>query len=266
MKKYIYIVLFAILLLYVNSHSKCLNEKFTDNKKINNIDAPNPHDILKTNKVKPILIEGNSELVPGYDVNSTDIYSEKYWVIKSQGFSDIYNYEDKSNLHLFLKPNPEESKEVKEVSNPIKEESNPIKEESNPIKEESNPIKEKNKEIQEKKISDNVLKSFTFQGPPKIFTYKSINYNLVATASNDYYSQYYYLYEFLTKQKNKLDYEENLKYIKNNQIYEYLLVKIHKNNPEVSHYIGPRNKININDIVYFSLGNFQLGPLKINKI
>ena len=240
MKKYIYIVLFAILLLYVNSHSKCLNEKFT-NKKINNIEAPNPHNILKTNKVKPILIEGNSELVPGYDVNSTDIYSEKYWVIKSQGFSDIYNYEDKSNLHLFLKSNPEESKEVKEESKEVKE-------------------------IQEKKISDNALKSFTFQGPPKIFTYKSINYNLVATASNDYYSQYYYLYEFLTKQKNKLDYEENLKYIKNNQIYEYLLVKIHKNNPEVSHYIGPRNKININDIVYFSLGNFQLGPLKINKI
>jgi hypothetical protein len=241
MKKYIYIVLFAILLLYVNSHSKCLNEKFTDNKKINNIDAPNPYDILKTNKVKPILIEGNSELVPGYDINSTDIYSEKYWVIKSQGFSDIYNYEDKSNLHLFLKSNPEE---------PTKE---------------SKPIKEESKEIQDEKIS-NTLKNFTLQGPPKTFKYKSINYNLVATASNDYYSQYYYLYEFLTKQKIKLDNEENLNYIKNNKIYEYLLVKIHKNNPEVSHYIGPRNKININDIVYFSLGNFQLGPLKINKI
>ena len=102
MKKYIYIVLFAMLLLYINSHSKCLNEKFTDTKKITNITAPSPYNVLKTNQVKPILIEGNSELVPGYDYNSNDIYSEKYWIIKSKGFSDIYNYEDESKLHLFL--------------------------------------------------------------------------------------------------------------------------------------------------------------------
>ena len=227
MKKYIYIVLFAMLLLYINSHSKCLNEKFTDTK-INNITAQSPYNVLKTNKIKPILIEGNSELVPGYDTNSNDIYSEKYWVIKSKGFSDIYNYEDESKIH-FLKSNPEEQTTKKVVQET---------------------------KIKQEKIS----------GPPKTYQYDNNEYNLVATASNDYYSQHYYLYELLTTQNIKLDYEENLKYMKNNQIYEYLLVKIRKNKLEVSHYIGPRNKININDIVYFSLGNFQLGPLKIKKL
>lgn len=230
MKKYIYIVLFAMLLLYINSHSKCLNEKFTDTKKITNITAPSPYNVLKTNQVKPILIEGNSELVPGYDYNSNDIYSEKYWIIKSKGFSDIYNYEDENKLHLFLKKNSEEKTNKKVVQ-------------------------EKKKNKQEK-----------ISGPPKIHKYENNDYNLIATASNDYYNQHYYLYEFLTKQNVKLDYEENLKYITNNQVYEYLLVKIRKNKLEVSHYIGPRNKININDIVYFSLGNFQLGPLKIKKL
>ena len=230
MKKYIYIVLFAILLLYVNNHSKCLNEKFTDTKKFTNITAPSPYNVLKTNKVKPILIEGNSELVPGYDINSNDIYSEKYWIIKSKGFSDIYNYEDESKLHLFLKTNSEEQTNKKVV--------------------------QEVKKIKQEKIS----------GPPKTYQYENNDYNLIATASNDYYNQHYYLYQFLTKQNVKLDYEENLKYITNNQVYEYLLVKIRKNKLEVSHYIGPRNKININDIVYFSLGNFQLGPLKIKKL
>ncbi len=204
-----------------------INEKFTDTK-INNITAQSPYNVLKTNKIKPILIEGNSELVPGYDTNSNDIYSEKYWVIKSKGFSDIYNYEDESKIH-FLKSNPEEQNTKKVV--------------------------------QETKIKQEKL-----SGPPKTYQYDNNEYNLVATASNDYYSQHYYLYELLTTQNIKLDYEENLKYMKNNQIYEYLLVKIRKNKLEVSHYIGPRNKININDIVYFSLGNFQLGPLKIKKL
>jgi hypothetical protein len=230
MKKYIYIVLFALLLLYINYHSKCFNENFTDTKKINNITAPSPYDVLKTNKIKPILIEGNSELVPGYDTNSNDIYSEKYWIIKSKGFSDIYNYEDESKIQLFLKSNPQEQT--------------------------NNKVVQEIKKIKQEKLS----------GPPKTHQYDNNEYNLVATASNDYYSQHYYLYEFLTKQNVKLDYEENLKYIKNNQVYEYLLVKIRKNKVEVSHYIGPRNKININDIVYFSLGNFQLGPLKIKKL
>jgi len=228
MKKYIYIVLFAMLLLYINYHSKCLNEKFNDTE-INDIIAPSPYDVLKTNKIKPIFIEGNSELVPGYDTNLNDIYSEKYWIIKSKGFSDIYNYEDGSQIHLFLKTDP---------------------------KKKTNKIVQNIKKIKKEKLS----------GPPKTHQYDNNEYNLVATASNDYYSQHYYLYEFLTKQDVELDYEENLKYIKNNQVYEYLLVKIRKNKLEVSHYIGPRNKININDIVYFSLGNFQLGPLKIKKL
>jgi len=227
MRKYIYIVLFVILLFYIKYYPQCFDETF-NNTQINDILESN--DFLKTNKVKPILIEGNSEFVPGYDINFNNIYSNKYWIIKSKGFSDIYNYEDKNNIHLSLESNPEEQTSKKIVQDI--------------------------KKIKKEKLS----------GPPKTHQYNNNEYNLIATASNDYYSQYYYLYEFQTKQNVKLDYQENLEYIKNYLIYEYLLVKIHKNKLKVSHYVGPRNKININDIVYFSLGNFQLGPLKIKKL
>ncbi len=234
MKLYIYIALFVILIVYVNSHSNYLTEKFADTKKINNLDAPNPYNLLKTDKVKPILIEGNSELIPGYD----NVNNDKYWKLKLQGFSDIYNYEDKGGLDIFLKAN--------DIQNQLNLEFPQTKKEEKQIK-----IKDEHN----KKMVSN------------IFEYKKNKYNLVGTASNEYYSQYYYLYEFVVEQNNKdLNFEEELKYVNNNRIYEYLLVKIHKNNPKVSHYVGPRNKININDVVYFSLGNFQLGPLVIKKL
>ena len=54
--------------------------------------------------------------------------------------------------------------------------------------------------------------------------------------------------------------------MKNNRIFEYLLVKIHRGEPKVIHWVGPRNKVNLRDVVYFSLGSFQLGPLVINSI
>ncbi len=238
MKLYIYIALFVILIVYVKSHSNYIQEKFTDKKSINNIDAPNPYKVLKTDEVKPILIEGNSELVPGYDSNSTNIYSEKYWKIKTQGFSDIYNYEDKGGLDVFLKANNMEAKLNVEFA----------------------PVK---KEEKQAKIVDKTNKKIV----PNLFEYKSNKYNLIGNAVNEYYNQYYYLYEFLTKQNiTDLDFEEEMKYMENNRIFEYLLVKVRKNKPEVAHYVGPRNKININDVVYFSLGNFQLGPLVIKKL
>lgn len=238
MKIYIYVILFVILIVYVNSHSNYTKEKFADDKLINNLDAPNPYRVLKTNEVKPILIEGNSELVPGYDSNGTNIYSEKYWAIKTQGFSDIYNYEDKGGLDIFLKSNNIESKLNVEFA----------------------PVK---KEEKLEKIIDNTNKKIV----SNLFEYKTNKYNLIGSAVNEYYKQYYYLYEFLTKQNiNDLDIDEEMKYLDNNRIYEYLLVKNHKNKQVVEHYVGPRNKININDVIYFSLGNFQLGPLVIKKI
>jgi hypothetical protein len=238
MKLYIYIALFVILIIYVNSHSNYLKEKFTDQKSINNFDAPSPYEVLKTDKLKPILIDGNSNLVPGYDDNSTNIYGGKYWKLKTQGFSDIFNYEDKGGLDVFLKATNMESKLNVEFA----------------------PVK---KEEKQAKIFDQKNKKII----PKLFEYNSNKYNLIGTAVNKYYKQYYYLYEFLTKQNiNDLDLEENIKYLENNRIFEYLLVKVNKNVPKVSHYVGPRNKININDVVYFSFGTFQLGPLSIKKL
>lgn len=234
MKLYIYIALFVILIVYVNSHSNYLTEKFADTKKINNLDAPNPYNVLKTDKVKPILIEGNSELVPGYD----PVTNDKYWQLKLQGFSDIYNYEDKGGLDIFLQAN--------DIQNQLNFEFAPVKKE-----EKKSEIKDETK----KKIIPNTLE------------YNKKKYYFVGTASNEYYSQYYYLFELaISQDKKDLNFEEELKYVNNNRIYEYLLVKIHKNNPQVSHYVGPRNKIKINDVVYFSLGNFQLGPLVIKKL
>ena len=49
----------------------------------------------------------------------------------------------------------------------------------------------------------------------------------------------------------------------NNQLYKYVLVKTKDNTQKISHAFGPRNKINIGDIVNLSYGVYQLGPLEI---
>jgi hypothetical protein len=96
--------------------------------------------------------------------------------------------------------------------------------------------------------------------------YKDNIYSLLGLAENKSYRQYYFIYESKVKSSrtNTLVREE-LAY-NTYQVYEYILVKYNGNKPQVVHYIGPRNKININDIVYLSLGSFELGPLIIKPI
>jgi hypothetical protein len=46
----------------------------------------------------------------------------------------------------------------------------------------------------------------------------------------------------------------------------YILVTFHDNKINIVHRIAPRNKIEIGDVVYLSMGTFELGPLNIRKI
>jgi hypothetical protein len=107
---------------------------------------------------------------------------------------------------------------------------------------------------------------------PKKITYKSIPTKLPVTITADtikskiplkfmehkfkglinnyWYRQYYILYE------KEYD-NQNLK----DKYYTYLLVKNIDNELTVIHKIPPRNKLSPGDTIYFSYGNFQLGPL-----
>jgi len=220
MKLYIYILLFILVIFYVYKYSE-LFEYFT-----NNYVAPNMYDVLQTDVVKPIQVD-NSVQVSGFNPNNNQ------WFVKTNGFSDIYNYEDTggeithdilSNYNTYMSPyNHEQTNNLE-------------------------PITKSNKNV------------------PEEIDYKGNNYKYLGTATNVYYNQYFYIFENNIEQDTKkMQVEEELKYIKNNKIYQYLLVKMHKDNdPQIIHWVGPRNKININDVVYLSLATFQLGPLVIN--
>ena len=93
-------------------------------------------------------------------------------------------------------------------------------------------------------------------------THEDIKYNLLGYAINKYYNQYYLIYESHITEDNNYYLKDNLDNL-NQQLYKYVLVKT-KNN--VVHIFGPRNKINIGDIVNLSYGVYQLGPLEIKKI
>ena len=100
---------------------------------------------------------------------------------------------------------------------------------------------------------------------PKEMNYNNNKYLFLGMAYNEYYNQYYLLYEYEVQSdiSNILE-KEQMKYL-NYKIYNYILVKINKSKPEIIHAIGPRTKININDVVYLSYGTFQLGPLVIKN-
>ena len=92
-------------------------------------------------------------------------------------------------------------------------------------------------EIKKKKIKIKV---------PKIIN----NYKYKGVIGNIYYKQYYYLYE---KEYQNYEIEDKL--------YKYILVKKIDKKFEIVYSIPPRNSIKFGDTIYFSYGNFQLGPL-----
>jgi hypothetical protein len=95
---------------------------------------------------------------------------------------------------------------------------------------------------------------------PHVITSKSIksivpmkieDFKFRGLLANTYYKQYFSLYE-----------KEYTNYDREDKLYEYLLVKKIENDFKVTHRVPPRSKIVLGDTVYFSYGNFQLGPLK----
>lgn len=78
------------------------------------------------------------------------------------------------------------------------------------------------------------------------------NHNFKGLVANEFYKQYYVLYEREYKNFNMDD-----------KLFRYILAKRISTDKYVTvHQIPPRSKIEIGDSIYFSYGNFQLGPLK----
>ncbi len=239
MKLYIYILLLVLLIIYINRQSNYLENFVEDDFSKHHYDNPDSYNILKTDKVQPIFLNTNSNEIPGFNPNDYSIYSNKYWLVKNKGFSDIYNYEDLGGAIIYDVANGLDTDNINTIV-----------------------IKEKIE-----KPKDNIYNKITDETIPTNISYQNANYHLLGTATNVYYKQYFYIFENLVEQKlSEPLLKEELKYMKTNIIFQYLLVKMHNGKPKVIHWIGPRNKINLSDVVYLSLGSFQLGPLVINKI
>lgn len=95
---------------------------------------------------------------------------------------------------------------------------------------------------------------------PSVVTSKSIKskvpmrmegYKFIGLIANPYYKQFYVMYE-----------QEYENYQREDKLYKYLLVKKIEDKFKVVYNIPPRNKVEPGDTIYFSYGNFQLGPLK----
>lgn len=256
------IVITIIYLKYNNDKKKehfigyNLNDKNvfsqTDNKsnKIDNHDRITKYDAIK-NMNTSMYIEGRSSILPGLEENYSSAFSNKPWIVKGSGFSDIFNYED-DNIDPSLKIT-NLTPGAGEIKNPIKK-----------------------KEI--KKDSK----------VPLFMVHKNKKYNYFGIATNRYYEQYYLVYEYNTTISNNETpfLRENSEYMKDG-LYEYILVKkegkkstlISDDDPnkikkstkkindfKVIHEVNPRTRINYGDIVYFSYGSFELGPLTIENV
>ena len=98
----------------------------------------------------------------------------------------------------------------------------------------------------------------------KELRHNGYDYKLIGTAVNKYYNQKYYLYESKIDQYGDLLMRDNLDYL-NEQIYSYIFVTFTNNKIEIDHEFGPRNKIDIGDIIfldkkYLSNGISYIGP------
>jgi hypothetical protein len=95
---------------------------------------------------------------------------------------------------------------------------------------------------------------------PSVVTSKSIKsrvpmkmegYKFRGLVANPYYKQFYIMYE-----------KEYQNYEREDKLFEYLLVKKIEDTFKVVYNVPPRSKVEPGDTIYFSYGNFQLGPLK----
>lgn len=260
MKSLIYIILFVVLLIYINNHSKKLTkEEFTDSLfDDNNIyQATNPYDLVDINVPKSFPIEDVYDFVVPYNENPSNTTEMNNWILKNSDYSDIFNGQDMggeqiNNILDLPKSKIFLDKAMTKID--IQKASN---EKSLVDAHKQNRIGEIIPEI--KPILENNLY-------PIDIKYDNLKYDLLGYVYNTAYRQYYLLYETVNKQINpNLVLREKLDNL-DTQLYTYALVKIEKSKPIVKYIFGPRNKININDVVYLSQGPLQLGPLIVDYI
>ena len=80
------------------------------------------------------------------------------------------------------------------------------------------------------------------------------DYTFTGLLNNYFYKQYYILYEKEYKE------EPDMKNFKD-KLYNYILAKKENNDLKIIHNIPPRTRVRPGDSIYFSYGNYQLGPL-----
>ena len=259
MKIFIYIILFVVLLIYINNHSnKLTKEEFSDGffNDINTYQATNPYDIINRDVLKPYPVGDSTDFVVAYNENSS---STNKWVLSNSDYSDIFNGQDvggKEIINLLDLPKAKvfldkamEKTSKKEVS-----------------KANEKPVAEAHKQQIMGEIMPEIKPIQDSSLYPIEIKNDGLKYNLLGYVYNTAYRQYYLIYEAVYKQLNtNLVYREKLDSM-DVQAFNYALVKIEKSIPVIKYIFGPRNKININDVVYLSQGSLQLGPLIVDNI
>jgi hypothetical protein len=205
----------------------------------------------------PLEVQANN-IKNGYDVNEANLYQEKYWELKPE-FSDIYNYEDQGGLDIThaLDKNPAVTVVFESAPKykPTKVQDIKLESAGNIL-----PFFDKKKKT--------ALNNFII---PKKINDDGVVYNLLGYATNDHYDQRYVIYESSeitdpTNLKNTIPtLNENMQWMKT-KIMSYVLVTFNNDIINIIHRIAPRNKIEIGDVVYLSMGTFELGPLNIKRL
>jgi hypothetical protein len=225
---------------------------------------PNP-----TSSITPVLTNPPSDAM-GYDKTS-DVYSSKMWELKPQ-FDDIYNYEDQGGLDIThaLDKNPAITIVYENAPKSIK---TPTQVEDITLEDvASNELKEYQPEgtLEYLKPEEMLKPTLAKFKTPKIIKDGGVTYKLLGSATNDHYSQNFLIYESpeitdpTTLKNVSPTLKENMEWMKS-KIMSYVLVTLHEDKINIIHRIAPRNKVEIGDVVYMSMGNFEIGPLQISR-
>ncbi len=284
MKLLIYIILFIVLLVYINNHSKKLTkEEFTNGlfDDINRYQAVNPYDLIDKNILEPTPIGDSHDFVVAYNENPTNTRELNNWILANSDYSDIYNgsdlggeqinntmglprskkFLDKAMEKITTKKSSKSSGEIENSFNP-----RPVSERTlnRPVNE--RPIAEVHKQNTLREIIPEAKAFGEKSLYPLEIKNSGLKYHLLGYVYNTAYRQYYLIYEALNKQLNpNLVLREKLDNM-DTQTFTYALVKIEKAKPVIKYIFGPRTKININDVVYLSQGPLQIGPLVVDNI
>jgi hypothetical protein len=260
MKLLIYIILFVVLLIYINNHSKKITkEDFLDNilDDSHKYQSVNPYDLINSDISKPLNFNNQDDFIVAHNEIPSNITGSDNWILKNSDYSDIFNGQDMGGDQIsktldFQKPKIFLDKAMTLINN------------ENKTSEKS--LVQIHKEKNMSDVMPEIKPVFEKNLYPIEIKHDSLVYNLMGYLYNTAYRQYYLLYEAHNKQKNSnLVLREKLDNF-DIKIYNYALVKIEKSNPVIKYIFGPRNKININDVVYLSQGPFQIGPLIVDHL